>query len=216
MRRGFTLIELLVVIAIIAILAAILFPVFARAREKARQTSCLSNVKQLALSVMMYLQDYDELLPCSYNPHNPPRPAGADVLTDGRYWFGVIAPYVKNLQIFICPSAPTSWIGYGWNYDVLGYGSSSYCMPCPIARLQRPAETLMFVDAGNYVVYHPTRYGYQWFDPPTGNDLFNYNYQGVRHNEGSNIAFCDGHAKWMRGSEWLVAGYGLWEQPWWW
>lgn len=214
MKRGFTLIELLVVIAIIAILAAILFPVFARAREKARQTSCLSNLKQLGLGVMMYCQDYDELLPVSYNPGVPNLGTGFNRC---RYWFGVIQPYVKNEQIYICPSKSTSTaFSYGWNYDVLGYGSSSYCQACPLARLEHPSETLMMVDANNYTVYHPARYSYQWFDPPTGNDLFNYNYGGVRHNEGSNIAFCDGHAKWMKGSQWLVAGVELWETPWWW
>ena len=94
MRRGFTLIELLVVIAIIAILAAILFPVFAKAREKARQSSCLSNVKQLALAVMSYTQDYDEMLPASYKYNSP----GA------TYWSETILPYIKNSQIFKCPS----------------------------------------------------------------------------------------------------------------
>ncbi|MBD3292214.1 MAG: prepilin-type N-terminal cleavage/methylation domain-containing protein, partial [Armatimonadia bacterium] len=95
-RRGFTLIELLVVIAIIAILAAILFPVFARAREKARQTSCLSNSKQIGTALMMYVQDYDETLPGYYNP---------DLPGEANQWYEVIEPYVKNEQIFICPSA---------------------------------------------------------------------------------------------------------------
>ena len=91
MRRGFTLIELLVVIAIIAILAAILFPVFAKAREKARQTSCLSNVKQLGLGLMMYAQDYDEKMP-SYLPPWPAIPAGNEYCD----WWNGIYPYTKN------------------------------------------------------------------------------------------------------------------------
>jgi prepilin-type N-terminal cleavage/methylation domain-containing protein/prepilin-type processing-associated H-X9-DG protein len=95
--RGFTLIELLVVIAIIAILAAILFPVFARAREKARQTSCLSNVKQLDLAALMYAQDYDEWLPCDYYACN-------SSTTHARL-VGQILPYIKNQQIMYCPSA---------------------------------------------------------------------------------------------------------------
>lgn len=98
MRRGFTLIELLVVIAIIAILAAILFPVFARARESARKTSCASNLRQLGLASHMYSSDYDELLPCEYYPCN-------NSLSRLRL-VRQILPYVKNTQIFYCPSAP--------------------------------------------------------------------------------------------------------------
>jgi prepilin-type N-terminal cleavage/methylation domain-containing protein/prepilin-type processing-associated H-X9-DG protein len=103
-RFGFTLIELLVVIAIIAILAAILFPVFAQAREKARQTSCLSNIKQQGLAVHMYAQDYDETLPpwwVSNTPNNA-QPAGYD---DIHYWYVGLLPYVKSREIFRCPSA---------------------------------------------------------------------------------------------------------------
>src|SRR5438034_1010063 len=93
-RRGFTLIELLVVIAIIAILAAILFPVFAQAREKARQSSCLSNHKQVAMGVLMYVQDYDETFP-QY-----------DFLATGVriMWFQAVASYLKANQIYKCPS----------------------------------------------------------------------------------------------------------------
>jgi len=93
-RRGFTLIELLVVIAIIAILAAILFPVFGRAREKARETACLSNLKQLGLSLHMYAQDYDEMFVVEETMGNP-----QPQLTQG------LTPYVKNRQVFYCPSA---------------------------------------------------------------------------------------------------------------
>ena len=102
MRRGFTLIELLVVIAIIAILAAILFPVFAKAREKARQSSCLSNIKQLGLAELQYAQDYDECFsPLGYNNSNP-----ADWGQMG--WAVRIEPYAKNVQIFKCPSQSLS------------------------------------------------------------------------------------------------------------
>jgi prepilin-type N-terminal cleavage/methylation domain-containing protein len=115
-RRGFTLIELLVVIAIIAILAAILFPVFARAREKARQSSCLSNLKQIGLGALMYAQDVDEkLMP----PTNCPSMNGCFVQgcgTGGSGGPNTLGPYIKNTQIWQCPSNGEGWAtGYGWN-----------------------------------------------------------------------------------------------------
>jgi len=102
-RHGFTLIELLVVIAIIAILAAILFPVFARAREKARQASCQSNLKQIALAFKMYDQDYDERTPggwyASWNATEP------------YFWCWTIYPYLKNKQLLVCPSNTAGTMG---------------------------------------------------------------------------------------------------------
>src|SRR5437879_3696329 len=105
-QAAFTLIELLVVIAIIAILAAILFPVFAQARAKARQAACLSNMKQLGTGLMMYAQDYDETLPLNDYIGNglAPLPGWRDPRA-GDSWCTGIYPYVKNLQIFICPEA---------------------------------------------------------------------------------------------------------------
>ena len=108
-RRGaFTLIELLVVIAIIAILAAILFPVFAQAREKARETSCLSNCKQIGLALQMYAQDYDETLPST----GPNYPANSNPVFKQGYqwamWAILLDPYIKSRKVWICPSGPTS------------------------------------------------------------------------------------------------------------
>jgi len=114
MKKAFTLIELLVVIAIIAILAAILFPVFAQARDKARQTSCLSNVKQIALGFMMYKQDYDETLPSAYFHKNFVTGGGSAGYT---HWSGMINPYVKNWQMYVCPSDTTR----GWG-PTCGFG----------------------------------------------------------------------------------------------
>jgi prepilin-type N-terminal cleavage/methylation domain-containing protein len=100
-KRGFTLIELLVVIAIIAILAAILFPVFARARENARRASCQSNLKQIGLGLMQYTQDYDEKLPQAWFVNLWPSQPGAN----GNYkWMDAVQPYIKSEQLFVCPS----------------------------------------------------------------------------------------------------------------
>ncbi len=127
-RFGFTLIELLVVIAIIAILAAILFPVFAKAREKARQISCLSNMKQMGTATAMYVQDYDE----QFYPHrqtgvpNPfvgqfPQITGKSA---GRmFWISLLNPYIKNYDVFKCPSNPGAW--WGTNPDGTNCGGQS-------------------------------------------------------------------------------------------
>jgi len=187
MRRGFTLIELLVVIAIIAILAAILFPVFARAREKARQTSCLNNLKQLGLAVLMYVQDYDERFPGS-------------IVTPAR-WYGAIVPYIKNTQIFLCPSAERSsaWGGYGYNdYGTTGsnglgwrYASSSGPAPSQwapkLAEVEQPATMFMLGEPG------ANTYSFRGYADATywPSDL---------HNNGSNVVHVDGHAKWYNAT----------------
>ncbi|MEN6303433.1 MAG: DUF1559 domain-containing protein [Armatimonadia bacterium] len=188
--RGFTLIELLVVIAIIAILAAILFPVFAKAREKARQSSCLSNVKQIGLAIMQYAQDYDEVLPYASAWGNPV-----------KNWNLYLDPYVKNAQIFTCPSNSASALGYGWNYQNFGYYSGGtgtyYNNPGrSLGDIKQSAETIIIGDnpdtgmwgAGGTFIYGPTQ-----STPPT-DGIGNV---AGRHNDGGNYGFCDGHAKWL-------------------
>ena len=141
--QGFTLIELLVVIAIIAILAAILFPVFAKAREKARQISCLSNTKQLGLAFTQYSQDNDEKNPGGVNWYFP----------GGNGWAGQIYPYVKSKQVFLCPSDATGspeHSSYGYNSNntaPTGATVDGYS----IAKYIAPAKTvLLFEVQGNY------------------------------------------------------------------
>ena len=190
MRRvGFTLIELLVVIAIIAILAAILFPVFARARAKARQTACLSNIKQVMTAVLMYAQDYDEGFPCrTYD-------------TTYRYPMQKVDPYVKNHALFFCPEVRGGWGAakgavYNVAWDLWGSGyeghASSFTLPAETVYLNEAwtcgAGTItpwaqFWMVANCYGWRQCTPYSVDRMDTP--------------HNGGSNFAFADGHAKWL-------------------
>jgi len=197
-RSGFTLIELLVVIAIIAILAAILFPVFARARENARKASCMSNVKQLAVGVTMYLQDYDEtFFPRFHDTIDAMGVRWYPVSSQPTYF---LEPYVKNDKVFKCPSISLNWATcYGYNGN-LG-----------------PSVTLSRVEqVSDLVVLGDDQFGSGWYYSPsggTGNWGANFcktpgtgaagiqwgvNAPYGRHSEGVNVAFADGHTKWIK------------------
>jgi len=200
-RTGFTLIELLVVIAIIAILAAILFPVFAKAREKARQSSCLSNMKQLGIAALSYAQDYDEVLPrvnigSTVGPYTLPN--GTTYGPGYMLWHTCIYPYVKNYQVMTCPSASGAEV-YTGNYTGAGsYGISGWNAGLAMGSIQFPAQTLFWGEA-------------------TGGDAYNLDGDTAganeemagsatvtsvpRHNGGLNIAYLDGHAKWIQASQ---------------
>jgi len=201
-RRGFTLIELLVVIAIIAILAAILFPVFSRAREKARQASCQSNLKQLSLAFTMYADDHDEALPgAGYDSPNPNHPYGHWIYANAfGVWHvegGAIYPYVRNTGVYNCPSrkhpiatTPQSYAGctYEANYE-LRFAS--------LGVVEDVSGTALLTE-GNC-------------DDGRGNATDGA--EGWRtHNGGSSVAFVDGHVKWRRESE-IYGNYALFT-PW--
>jgi len=237
-RSGFTLIELLVVIAIIAILAAILFPVFAQAREKARTISCLSNTKQIGLACLMYVQDYDEtyfsqqwpggcpMAQTGYwcddtvsacNPSLLPQPQ--------QHWATLIYPYVKNGQLFKCPSYNGST--YTASYALftcnsgnltkivpeVDYGLNEWIIDAPqtLASIDQPASIGLGSDAnyiydGPSVCVHNQLYfidAYDFGQPPAPIDWWG---NSIRHTGGNNFFYCDGHSKWHRASPQLPKG----------
>lgn len=206
-RKGFTLIELLVVIAIIAILAAILFPVFAKARDKARQASCLSNMKQLGMGVMQYIQDYDELYPSVHN---------------GAYTV-LIQPYVRNFQVWQCPSGSinyTVWnhhitgVATRWgvvrtgiiaNGDVMGGGWNVPAGQSSV-RIETPASTVLMADNDSggglriaFAAGVDARMVRGWHSRYTSAEPRNSASRlGAKHADGGSFLFCDGHTKWHK------------------
>ncbi|MDX1934057.1 MAG: DUF1559 domain-containing protein [Capsulimonadales bacterium] len=273
-RQGFTLIELLVVIAIIAILAAILFPVFAQAREKARQTSCLSNMKQWATGFMMYVQDYDERFPAQqWNAWS------ADCTVQGvaYAWQQVLQPYAERasengsrvgnndqaVKLNLCPSHKGSWTGLRnpagetrstapqrLGYGMLEWANAGVGLPgtgpivCarqagafrPLAAINQPADTFLLGEQGinfNQMCAYPfdndqniegqadycfnrSTVGRDWWWRPFPDVPATIPVSGTnldpRHNGGSNFAFTDGHAKWLRpGNTYRADGsFSMW------
>ena len=229
--RGFTLVELLVVIAIIGILAAILFPVFARARENARRTSCLNNLKQIGLAIMQYTQDYDERYPASFDgkmspltyvtqsiPGTPGRKFNFNGLgtINRRSWMDLIFPYVKSVQVFECPSQPDSATvsnaaSYGYSGAIGGYDNDRYAIPGgwglrnignPLSLVVRPAQVAMVVDRQSH--YSIGNLPYSFANNPDVAAGNNKSYSP--HFMGTNVCFADGHVKWMKTSQ-IVGPY---------
>ena len=250
MKKGFTLIELLVVIAIIAILAAILFPVFAQAREKARQTSCLSNLKQIGTAHMLYKDDYDgnfvkassdlatwwanglqsttdDSYPCHHFTWNDQwankfgyaqvkANGGATNTACGMCWQDLLFPYVKNWKLFECPSSKNITANglerpncYGYNATV-GAAVNNGNDLCGIneAELKSPSKLICNVD-------------FTWTDSCWINVYYgmydlviNHPELIIKHNDGVNVTYCDGHAKYVKKTESGLIAYWAGSSPW--
>lgn len=212
---GFTLIELLVVIAIIAILAAILFPVFAQAREKARSISCLSNLKQAGLGWMMYTQDYDETTPLQKYAPGP--------------WYQIIQPYIKSWQVMTCPDNndlgcndsynPQSpkCMGYGYNDGWIsdtGMGITNTQYVDPVTKKKsRTGKPLVAITSPSQCVAFGDSYDHPGYSIAMDNILSGlpdgYGSKSLRHMQAFNYVFADGHAKIIHMAAAEYSGYGL-------
>jgi len=202
-HKAFTLIELLVVVAIIGILSAILFPVFARARENARRASCMSNVKQLALATLQYTQDYDEKLPTVSNG------GGTGI------WLNMLQPYIKNTQVFFCPSdnavTPTKVmrydnVSYGWNAYLNGTDACAFTNETSVslAAINEASSTIMLGDG----------HGAIETTAPQGRFYYICRTESLPrplHLEGANFAFLDGHVKWSKLPGTVLANDTVWK-----
>ena len=231
-RTGFTLIELLVVIAIIAILAAILFPVFARAKAKAKQASCSSNLKQIGLAIMMYASDYDSVYPPNWTGR---------CAAPGWDWMEITQPYSKNWNLYMCPSASLggqspegmsiqacaiglgrSFVGRRGGYALncgrtddpafadqlgLGPGSNSNWNPKKEDVIRFPADIIMVIETSNIGCAMFCGSGHAGWRAP-----WVANYTSDRHNGGCNITFADGHVKWM-SKQAIDGDRSLWGKP---
>ncbi len=212
-RRGFTLIEMLVVIAIIAILAAILFPVFSRARAKTRQTACMSNMKQIGTAILLYAEDNGHILPAwcfgaiAGNDNGP---------AQGAYtWDTVIQPYMKNIAVFTCPDSPYGRIVKAPNAEA-GQPMRTYAMPryvsdpkgafrpggtcdfpCPIDWPMVPVETVLVMEKGSRGIgIVGDAAGENFAQSHSASTQGGYD-ASLYHNGGKNFCFLDGHVKWF-------------------
>jgi prepilin-type N-terminal cleavage/methylation domain-containing protein len=196
-KQGFTLVELLVVIAIIAILAAVLFPVFAQARESAKKSACLSNNKQLDLGVLLYANDYDDaLMPVADS-------------TNTVLWVDLEEPYIRNAQVRVCPDDPKDKVSYGLNSmvfaDLFGAPQGQQTPTFTMGQFAFPSETIMISELGtqdNLLTPIPNS-----IKVVVPDDQLNDAFDGrpvFRHFFRDNLGFFDGHSKSMLKEQFYV------------
>ena len=220
MRRkdGFTLIELLVVIAIIAILAAILFPVLSKAKEKARQAACMNNLRQLALSLLIYTQDADERFPLSH--FSPPGGAITWAPYGMRWrpcyeWLDALQPYVRSYDLARCPSDRFE----AYNHRRKSYGliappflSEMEPHGLPSSRIVAPTDGLLLVETALDCPWIGDWHAMCYWSG-VENSGTSYSFFGNRHCGGMNMAFCDGHVKWMHVVDTKNDYVDMWRTP---
>jgi prepilin-type N-terminal cleavage/methylation domain-containing protein/prepilin-type processing-associated H-X9-DG protein len=226
-KSAFTLIELLVVIAIIALLAAILFPVFGRARESARRSSCINNLKQVTLGMVQYTSDYDGRFPFNVQgwPANTPGSDGQLIFNGAQLWQQAIYPYTKSHQIYFCPNSPSRMdstvasepLDSGNQLQRMANANYGYSLAIgetalKEAAIRSSAGTLMLMEYGIYT-FHPNEVvnqsamGGSYYLPGVGlsgrncssvSPEFRSDCQTGRHFEGVTVGYADGHVKWLK------------------
>ena len=202
MKRAFTLVEILVVLFVVGVLAALLFPVFARARERARRDSCQSNLKQIGLGFLQYERDYDEKHPLAYADDDA---SGVYNANFDRGWMQLVQPYIKSTAVFQCPSEPSNYFPPLRATDY--WYSATISQTKNITDVTKPAQTVLcgdgigmpaaFVATHGEIAYNGNapslKYNGEIWDVTEKTD----GQGGRRHLDGLNFLFCDGHVKWL-------------------